>query len=300
VGTAKGAKNRVSRIAQYELVEQLTTVGYNITLLCEIAKVSRSGYYKWKRRKSSPSSKQLMDQNLKEKILEVHRRLYGILGYRRMQVWLFKTYGIHANHKRIYRLMKEMGIQAKIRKKKRFYGKKEVCVVSDNVLNRNFLASQPNEKWVTDITYIPYNQKPLYLSTIYDLFNNEIISYQLSTRNDLQLVLDTLEMARSVRNTEGVLLHSDQGYQYTSRLYNKLLIQYKMKVSMSRKGKCLDNACMESFFGHLKAECIYLRSFESEEAIITAIHEYIRFYNYERFQAKLNNLSPVEYRIKAA
>lgn len=299
MGATEGAKKRVNRIVQYELVEQLTDIGYNITLLCEIAKVSRSGYYKWIRKKLTPSPKQLMDQDLKEKILEGHQRLHGILGYPRMQVWLFKTYGIRANHKRVYRLMKEMGIQAKIRKKKRFYGKKEVCVVSDNILNREFHASQPNEKWVTDITYIPYNQKHLYLSTIYDLFNNEVISYQISARNDLQLVIDTLELARGVRKTEGILLHSDQGYQYTSRLYNKLLTQYKMKVSMSRKGKCLDNASMESFFGHLKAECLYLQSFQSEEALISAIHEYIRFYNYDRFQAKLNNLSPVEYRTKA-
>ncbi|MEK4508020.1 IS3 family transposase [Paenibacillus anaericanus] len=300
MGATKGAKNRVSKVSQYELVNQLVSAGYNITLLCEIAKVSRSGYYKWIRRMLTPSSKQLMDEELKEKIMEVHQRLHGIFGYPRIQTWLFKTHGIHVNHKRVYRLMKEMGIKSKIRRKKRFHGKKETYVTSDNILNRDFHASQPNEKWVTDITYIPYNQKNLYLSTIYDLFNNEVISYQISTRNDLQLVIDTVELARGVRKTEGVLLHSDQGYQYTSRLYNKLLTQYKMKVSMSRKGKCLDNACMESFFGHFKAECMYIQSFQSEEALISAIHEYIRFYNYDRFQKKLNNLSPVEYRTKAA
>ncbi|WP_412102101.1 IS3 family transposase [Paenibacillus larvae] len=142
------------------------------------------------------------DQFLKEKIVEGHQRLRGILGYPRMRIWLKKTYGIHVNHKRVYRLMKQMGIQAQIRKKKRYYDKKEVCVVSDNVLNRDFHATRPNEKWVTDITYIPYKQKNLYLSAICDLFNNEIIAFHLSTRNDLQLVIDTLEKARKVRKTK--------------------------------------------------------------------------------------------------
>ncbi|WP_158672712.1 IS3 family transposase [Paenibacillus larvae] len=109
------------------------------------------------------------DQFLKEKIVEGHQRLRGILGYPRMRIWLKKTYGIHVNHKRVYRLMKQMGIQAQIRKKKRYYDKKEVYVVSDNVLNRDFHATRPNEKWVTDITYIPYKQKNLYLSAICDL-----------------------------------------------------------------------------------------------------------------------------------
>ncbi|MDV3483256.1 IS3 family transposase [Paenibacillus larvae] len=133
---------------------------------------------------------------LKGKDSRRHQRLRGILGYPRMRIWLKKTYGIHVNHKRVYRLMKQMGIQAQIRKKKRYYDKKEVCVVSDNVLNRDFHATRPNEKWVTDITYIPYKQKNLYLSAICDLFNNEIIAFHLSTRNDLQLVIDTLEKAQ--------------------------------------------------------------------------------------------------------
>ncbi|MDR9858004.1 IS3 family transposase, partial [Paenibacillus sp. VCA1] len=283
-------------MAEYVVIEQLAIAGYRISMLCRIAQVSRSGYYKWRRRRHTFLPKQLEDQTLKEKILEGHQRLRGILGYPRMQIWLNKTYGLHVNHKRVYRLMKQMGIQAQIRKKKRFYGKKEAYVVSDNLLNREFHADRPNQKWVTDITYIPYNQKNLYLSTIYDLYNNEIIAFHISTKNDLALVTDTLEKARGVRKTKGVLLHSDQGYQYTSRRFSKLLKQYKMKSSMSRKGKCLDNACMESFFGHFKSECLYLQSFESEEALITGIHEYIRFYNYDRFQAKLNNLSPVEYR----
>ncbi|WP_198041735.1 IS3 family transposase [Paenibacillus larvae] len=287
MGATKEGKKNVSKIAQYAVVDQLSVKGYSISMLCEIAHVSRSGFYKWQRRRGTSSCKQLEDQFLKEKIVEGHQRLRGILGYPRMRIWLKKTYGIHVNHKRVYRLMKQMGIQAQIRKKKRYYDKKEVCVVSDNVLNRDFHATRPNEKWVTDITYIPYKQKNLYLSAICDLFNNEIIAFHLSTRNDLQLVIDTLEKARKVRKTKGVLLHSDQGYQYTSRHFSKLLKQYKMKASMSRKGNCLDNACMESFFGHFKSECLYIQSFESEEALKTAIDKYIRFYNYDRFQAKL-------------
>ncbi|MNW51714.1 Integrase core domain protein [compost metagenome] len=169
-------------------------------MLCRIAQVSRSGYYKWQQRRHTFSPKQLDDQALKEKILEIHQRHRGILGYLRMQIWLNKTYGLHVNHKRVYRLMKQMGIQAQIRKKKRFYGKKEAHIISDNLLNREFHADRPNQKWVTDITYIPYNHKNLYLSTICDLYNNEIVAFHISTKNDLALVTDTLSPSRHCHN----------------------------------------------------------------------------------------------------
>ncbi|WP_316572955.1 IS3 family transposase [Neobacillus sp. YIM B06451] len=285
---------------KYEVIREMSKGRYSIELLCELAEVSRGGYYKWIKRQETPSAKRLEDEKIKEKIMECHKKYKGIYGYRRIQTWLKKTYGLHINHKRIQRLMNEMGIQAVIRKKKPYYGKKEAYVVSDNHLNRDFIASGPNEKWVTDITYLIFNGQKLYLSAIKDLYNNEIVAYHVSRRNDMKLVADTLKKAKKKRNVKGVLLHSDQGFQYTSRQYNNLLKKYQITASMSRKGNCWDNACMENFFSHFKSECFNLYSFRTAEEVKDAVNKYIRFYNHQRFQKKLNNLSPYHFRTQAA
>lgn len=200
-------------------------------------------------------------------------------------------------------MMRELGIRAKIRQKKRYFGQKEVYVISDNHLNREFTAQRPNEKWVTDITYLQNNGHQLFLSAIKDLHNGEIIAYTISERNDLKLVLDTVKQAikgKRKKDVKGVLLHSDQGFQYTSKPYNKLLTEYKIKASMSRKGNCLDNASMENFFSHLKAECLYLYKFVTPEEMAEAVRNNITFYNEERIQLKLNGCSPRELRDTAA
>ncbi len=272
---------------------------YPIQLLCKIADVSRAGYYKWVKRQESPSEKDLKDNQVKKKIMECHEKINRIYGYRRVMVWLQRECRLHINHKRVQRLMKEMGVMAVIRKKRPYYGKKEAYVISGNHLNRQFQASRPNEKWVTDITYLIFNGQKLYLSAIKDLYNNEIVSYHISRRNDLKLVIDTLKKVKRKYNLRGILLHSDQGFQYTSRQYNELLRRYKMKASMSRKGNCWDNACMENFFSHFKAECFHLYSFKSTDEVKHAVKRYIHFYNHRRFQMKLNNLSPYEYRTQA-
>ncbi|WP_236695058.1 IS3 family transposase, partial [Peribacillus butanolivorans] len=283
-----------------EVIREMSKEHYPIQLLCEIAHVSRSGYYKWLKRKISPSEKQLEDEEIQKKIIGCYNKLKGIYGYRRVKVWLDKTYGLNLNHKRVQRLMRELGLKSLIRKRKPYYGKKEAYVISKNLLNRDFHASGPNEKWVTDITYLIFNGQRLYLSAIKDLYNNEIVSYQVSRRNDLKLVIDTIKKAKKKRNVKGILLHSDQGYQYTSHQYNNLLKKYKMQSSMSRKGNCWDNACMENFFSHFKSECFYMNSFRTSEEVRGAVSMYIRFYNHHRFQKKLNNLSPYQYRTQAA
>ncbi|MDI6508807.1 IS3 family transposase, partial [Bacillus wiedmannii] len=238
----------VSKTKKFEVIHEMKKTGYTVTILCDIAGVTRSGYYKWIKRHTTPSIKQSEDIEIKKKILKCHKKLRGIYGYRRIQVWLKATYNLHLNHKRIQRLMSELGIKAVIRKKRPYYGKKEAYVISENHLNREFQALKPNEKWVTDITYLIFNGQRLYLSAIKDLYNNEIVAYETSRRNDLKLVLDTLKKAKKKRNVKGILLHSDQGSQYTSRQYNQLLKKYQMKASMSRRGNCWDNACMENFF----------------------------------------------------
>ncbi|WP_368653707.1 IS3 family transposase [Ornithinibacillus sp. 4-3] len=290
----------VSTQKKYEVIYEMAKGNYSIQLLCKLAQVSKGGYYKWIKRQETFTEKQIEEEGIKKKIMECHKKLKGIYGYRRIQVWLKKVYGLHINHKRIQRLMSEMGIQAVIRKRKPYYGKKEAYVVSDNHLNRDFVASRPNEKWVTDITYLMFNGQKLYLSAIKDLYNSEIVAYHVSRRNDLKLVIDTLEKAKKKRNVKGVLLHSDQGFQYTSRQYNNLLKKYQIKASMSRKGNCWDNACMESFFSHFKSECFNLYSFKIGKEVKDAVNKYIRFYNYQRFQKKLNNLSPYHFRTQVA
>jgi len=279
----------------YLAIKKLTTK-HSITLLCSIGKVSRSGYYKWLKRREFSSNKQLSDIDLQKKIMECHLKLKGIYGYYRITAWLKRTYGIVVNHKRVYRLMKLMGIQARIRKKKPYFGKREASVISSNILNRDFKSNEPNKKWVTDITYLMFNNQRLYLSVILDLFNREVVSYQISEHCSVKLVLDTVNAATKNKNVNGILLHSDQGHQYTSRAYNTFLRSKNIRPSMSRKGNCLDNACIENFFGHLKSELMYINKFKTKDEVIQAVNEYMYFYNNERFQAKLKNRSPIEYR----
>ena len=191
--------------------------------------------------------------------------------------------------------MKELRIQSVIRKKRRFFGKRS-SVVHPNRLDRKFSAEAPNKKWVTDITYLPYRGQFLYLSAIQDLHDNQVVAHHISIRNDLALVTATLDKANEKIDVNGTLIHSDQGFQYTSKPYNKRLEQLGMVGSHSRKGNCLDNACIESFFSHLKTELLYTTEFSSIDELKQAVDDYISFYNSERFQKKLGNRSPVEYR----
>ncbi|TVZ75342.1 integrase-like protein [Aeribacillus composti] len=148
----------------------------------------------------TPFAKHLEDEQLKEKIKQCHKEVKGIYGYRRVTVWLKRKHKRDINHKRVQRLMREMGIRAVIRKKRPYYGKKGPYVISDNHLNRDFHVSKPNKKWVTDITYLIFNGQKLYLSAIKDLYNNEIVAYHISQRNDIKLVIDTLKKAIKKRN----------------------------------------------------------------------------------------------------
>lgn len=279
----------------FKIIEELS-VAYPVQLLCEFAGVSRSGYYKWLKRKNVKTPKQQEDEFIKGLIIECHNEVNGIYGYYRVKIWILRKYGIKVNHKRVYRLMKELGIRAKIRRKRGNYKRGKENIVVSNILNREFNASAQNQKWVTDITYLMFNQKRLYLSAIKDLYNNEIVAYKISDTNDLKLVVNTIKEAKKKQDVRGVTLHSDQGFQYTSHQYHKLIKKFKITPSMSRKGNCLDNASMENFFGHLKSEVMYLHPFKTKEEVIEAINRYIYFYNHERFQKKLSNLSPVEYR----
>lgn len=228
-------------------------------------------------------------------------KLEGIYGYRRMTLNINRKLEGNFNHKRIYRLMKVAGIQSVIRKKKKRYKRSIPQHVADNILNREFTAEKPNEKWVTDVTEFKYGlSKKAYLSAIRDLYDGSIVSYVLGHSNNNNLVFKTLDQATELLDGEHPLIHSDRGFQYTSKAFKRKIDEAGMTQSMSRVGRCIDNGPMESFFGTLKCEKYYLHKYETFEELSNAINEYIYFYNYYRYQKRLNGLSPIEYRAKAA
>jgi putative transposase len=269
-----------------------------ISLLCEIASITRSAYYKWLNRK--PSVRELQNKAIIQEMLALHKKVEGIYGYRRMVLNLNRKFNQNFNHKRIYRLMTISGIQSVIRRKKKRYKHSTPQHVTENVLNREFSADKPNEKWVTDVTEFKYGtSKKAYLSAILDLFDGSIVSYVLGHSNNNPLVFQTLDQATALLNKDYPLIHSDRGYQYTSLHFKRRIDEAKMEQSMSRVGRCIDNGPMESFWGHLKCEKYYLHKYATYEELSLAIDEYINFYNNERYQERLNGLSPIEYRAKA-
>ncbi|WP_339291227.1 IS3 family transposase [Paenibacillus sp. FSL E2-0201] len=266
---------------------------YAVSNLCKLFRVSRSGYYAFMKRKGTDR-----DQEAKALIQKVYERYEGVYGYRQIQLFLLQDHGVWMNHKKVLRIMQDLGIRSRIRRKHRCnYATSEGDRVAKNILKRDFKADAPNQKWVTDITQYRVGEKWLYLSAIKDLFNNEIIAYQMSARNDNELVLRTFEQAWSQqKDVTGLIVHSDQGFQYTSHAYHDMLPKVGARISMSRRGNCYDNASMESFFSHLKTEGLYPYDIRNMDEAQRKIEDYIRFYNQHRPQRRLNKLPPVEYR----
>ena len=263
---------------------------YSISEMCRFLSVSRSGYYDFVKRMDIPSK----DLPLAEKIRECQDRCGKTYGYRRVHIWLERN-GIHHNPKTILRVMQKYSLLSVVRRKKyRNYG--EHLHRYPNLLNRDFHADRPNQKWVTDISYIKTAQGTLYLSVIRDLFDNSIVSYKTGTNQNINLVLSTIRAAkRKEKVTAELHLHSDQGFQYTSHGYFKLTQSYGITPSMSRRGNPYDNALAENFFSILKTECIYRTKLKTYEEAKSLIDEYIYFYNHERLQLK-TKLTPLEKR----
>lgn len=208
-----------------------------------------------------------------------------------------KKINIKINHKTVQRLMKILNLKCMVRLKKYKSYKGEVGRIADNILKRDFKADKPNLKWVTDITEFNLFGQKVYLSPILDLFNGEIVSYNIGYRPTFDLVSSMLTKAfENLPNNTKLILHSDQGWHYQIKPYQRMLKKKGITQSMSRKGNCLDNAVIENFFGHLKSELLYLQKFQSLEHFIEELHEYIYYYNNNRIKAKLKGLSPVEYR----
>jgi putative transposase len=237
---------------------------------------------------------------LRKEIISIYHRHKGRYGYRRITATL-KQSGQEINHKTVLRIMNECGLKSIVKVKKYKSYKGEQGKIARNLLKRNFKTRKPNRKWVTDVTEFNVGGKKLYLSPIMDLYNGEIVSYNLSERATFYQTMDMLEKAFARLPAKvNLMLHSDQGWQYQMAKYQEALRGRKIKQSMSRKGNCLDNAAMESFFSTLKSELFYLEKFDSTDALKRKIINYIDYYNNDRIKLKLNGLSPVQYRTQAA
>ena len=263
---------------------------YSISEMCRFFGVSRSGYYGYVSRIGIPAR----DLPLAEKIRECQEKCGKTYGYRRVHIWLEKQ-GIRHDPKTILRVMQKYSLLSVVRRKK-YHNYGESLYKYPNLLNRDFTTERPNQKWVTDISYIKTGQGTLYLSIIRDLYDNSIIAYKTGTKQNINLVLNTIRAAkRKEKVTADLQLHSDQGFQYTSQAYFKLTQSYGITPSMSRRGNPYDNALAENFFSILKTECIYRVKLQTYEEARLLIDEYIHFYNNERIQLK-TKLTPLELR----
>jgi putative transposase len=264
--------------------------------MCSILKLQRSSYYKWLHRSQTPN--EIENELLAHLIVEYDQEYNHILGYRRMTRWINKFNHKHYNVKRVKRMMKLLGIHSVIRKQRSKYHRSTPEITAENLLERDFNASAPNEKWVTDVTEFKdlHSNKKLYLSAIIDLYDRCIVAYEVSHRNDNSLVFRTFEKAMAVNPDACPIFHSDRGFQYTSKVFKTRLEQCDIAQSMSRVGRCIDSGPIEGFWGIIKSEMYYLHRYESLPSLKEAIEKYIAFYNHRRPQARFHDQTPIEVR----
>ena len=263
--------------------------------LLQIAHLPRSSYYYHTARLPRPE-KHVQERDAIRKICTEHKGRYG---YRRVTLTL-RQRGYQTNHKLVMKLMQEEHLSCILRPKKYRSYRGEIGRVAPNRLNRRFKAARPNMKWTTDVTEFKVNGQKLYLSPILDLFNGEIVSYSLSKTPDFRLVTNMLQLAfRKIPDHGPLMLHSDQGWQYQMRSYQRMLKEKGITQSMSRKGNCYDNCVIENFFGLLKTEFFRNQSFLSVENFHEELDQYIDYYNNSRIKVKLKGLSPVQFRTQS-
>ena len=263
---------------------------YNVRDMCIFFGVSRSGYYAWTKK----ADKEDPDQQIGELIRDCQKKTRQTYGYRRVQIWLLREFGLVMNHKAVLRVMNKYNLLSKSRRKRKWVQNCESIHKYTNMLERNFYAERPNLKWCTDISYIPTKEGFVYLSVIKDLYDNFVVAYKVGTENNNNLVYETVKAAKREVTAE-LQLHSDQGFQYTSDGYFKLTKSYHITPSMSSPGTPLDNACAENFFSTLKSEWFHRYTPATKEEARLLLGEYIHFYNYERIQLK-TKLTPYEKR----
>ena len=264
--------------------------------LLKLAEMARSTFYYYLKKYKSNHDKY---HKIKKEIFNIFNENKGRYGYRRITLEL-KNRGFNINHKTVSKLMNILGIKSIQRPKRRYNSYQgSIGKIANNLLKRDFKADKPNQKWVTDVTEFKVHDRKLYLSPIIDLFNGEIISYNLSKHRTFQQITDMLEKAFiKIKNNTNLILHSDQGWQYQMKIYQNMLKEKGIKQSMSRKGNCLDNSCAENFFGILKSELFYPKEkeYKNIEELEKDIKEYIEYYNNSRIKSKLKGMSPIQYR----
>ena len=264
-------------------------------LLLLVSGLPKATYYYHVKRISFPDKY----REIKGQIADIFHENKGRFGYRRIKLELHNR-GYAINHKTVQRLMKALGIECRVRMKKYKSYKGDIGKIAPNLLERNFEATKPNQKWVTDVTEFSLFGQKLYLSPILDLYSRDIVSYTILDSPVLSLVTTMLDKAFSGLPSEtNLILHSDQGWHYQHKQYQRLLKDRGIRQSMSRKGNCLDNAVIENFFGLLKSELLYLEKFDSMEHFKTALTDYLEYYNNRRIKAKLKGLPPAIHRQQA-
>jgi len=265
-----------------------------VAKLCKVLLVSRSGYYAWENR---PKSKRAVENEMiTAMIKDIHEKKRGIYGSRKITAEIRRKKPV--NHKRIERLMKEAGVRSKIAKKfKATTDSKHNLPVAANLLNRAFTAEKPNQKMVSDITYLWTDEGWLYIAAVMDLYGQKVVGLSMGDRMTKNLVTNALMSAwLHGGRRRGVLIHSDRGSQYCSNDYQTLLKRYGFTCSMSRKGNCWDNAPMETFWGKMKFEWLYGRRFSTRDQARAAVFGYVQiFYNRHRLHESNGYLTPEEY-----
>lgn len=263
-------------------------------MLLEIAELPRATYYYHTKQANKPDKY----ADIKNQIVAIYEENKKRVGYRRITLELHSR-GYVINHKTVQRLMRQLGLFCLVRMKRYNSYKGEIGTVAENLLQRNFKATKPCEKWVTDVTEFALFGQKLYLSPVLDLYNGEIVSYNISNHPNSAQITDMLEQAfRKIPQDTNLILHSDQGWLYQLKSYQRMLRQKGIRQSMSRKGNCWDNAVIENFFGLLKSELLYLQDFDSMEHFKHELIAYLNYYNNRRVKEKLKGLSPVQYRIQ--
>ncbi|WP_188208355.1 IS3 family transposase, partial [Alkalibacillus aidingensis] len=282
-GDRKGAEKEVV----LDLVDKLKQK-YTITAILNALDIPRANYYRWRSEGDSSLTE------VEEAIIEICKATNYRYGHRKVKALLKKEYHIKRNRNTVQAIMQKHHLQCRVKPKRKWKSQGETIIIAPDLIQRNFQASEPNQKWVTDITYIQYGSTVKYLSTIMDLYNNEIVAYKMYDHQQVSLIIDTLKEALEQRSyPEGVIIHSDQGSVYTSYAFQGYVTEHNLVSSMSRRGNCWDNAVIESFHSNLKSEeFAYTRhnSLSNTEVIIR-VDQFLKHYNEERIQEKLGYLS---------
>ena len=261
--------------------------------LLRISKVARSTFYYHAAKLDAPDRHAQLKALIK-KIFEENRARYG---HRR--IWLkLRALGWKVTKKLVHKLMNQLGLRSKVRVKRKYNSYKGTqSVIAPNLLAREFQASKPNLKWVSDVTEFRVRDKKIYLSPVLDLFDRSIVGYNVATSPNIELTGKSLQNAFSANQPRaGLLVHTDQGFQYQHAQWREMIQNHKGVQSMSRKANCYDNAVMENFFGHLKSEMFHGETFKSTNDLKSAIEAYIGWYNNERVQERLKGMTPMQYR----